>query len=65
MTRQLRIEYPGAFYHVMAHGNGFQWIYKSDEHIKLFQEVLSRHNSKLESGAIVIASTTKLRVRNP
>lgn len=40
MGRQLRIEYPGAMYHVMAHGNGFQWIYKNDKHISLFKQVL-------------------------
>lgn len=40
MPRQLRIEYPNAFYHVMAHGNGFQWIYKREEDISLFKEIL-------------------------
>ena len=40
MGRQLRIEYPGALYHVMSHGNGFQWIYKNHEHLKMFKYVL-------------------------
>ena len=40
MARQIRIEYPGAYYHVMMHGNGFQWIYKNETHLKLFQEII-------------------------
>lgn len=40
MGRQLRIEYENAFYHVMSHGNGNQWIYKSDNDLLLFQQVL-------------------------
>ena len=41
MSRQARIEYPGALYHVMAHGNGFQWIYKSNRNILQFFKVLN------------------------
>ncbi len=40
MGRQIRIEYENALYHVMAHGNGFQWIYKNEEHIGLFKKIL-------------------------
>ncbi len=40
MGRALRIEYPGALYHVMAHGNGMQWIYKNDEHIRIFKYLI-------------------------
>jgi len=40
MSRQLRIEYPGAIYHVMSHGNGFQWIYKGGESYSIFLELL-------------------------
>ena len=40
MGRQIRIEYRGAFYHVMAHGNGFQWIYKTPAHLELFKAIL-------------------------
>ncbi len=29
MGRSLRIQFPNAFYHVMAHGDGNQWIYKN------------------------------------
>ena len=31
MPRSLRIEFPGAFYHVMAHGNGRETILYDDE----------------------------------
>lgn len=40
MGRELRIQFPNAFYHVMAHGNGFQWIYKNNSHLEIFKEVL-------------------------
>ncbi len=41
MSRELRIEYPGAFYHVMAHGNGLQWIYKNNQNMRFFLKILS------------------------
>ena len=31
MARPLRIELAGGFYHVIAHGNGRLWLFKSDE----------------------------------
>ncbi len=40
MGQQLRIEYPHALYHIMAHGNGFQWIYKADKNFKTFLSLL-------------------------
>lgn len=40
MGRQIRIEYAGALYHVMSHGNGFQWIYKNRKHLDIFINVL-------------------------
>ncbi len=40
MGYQLRIEYAGALYHVMAHGNGFQWIYKNSSNLNAFCEIL-------------------------
>jgi REP element-mobilizing transposase RayT len=42
MGRPKRIEYENAFYHVMSHGNGRQWIYKSEEHLKIFIESLEK-----------------------
>ena len=40
MPRQLRIEYPGAFYHVYSRGNQKQDIYLSDEDRYYFLKVL-------------------------
>ena len=40
MSRQLRIEYPGAYYHVMSHGTGNLWLYKTPEDFKDFLELL-------------------------
>jgi REP element-mobilizing transposase RayT len=40
MARPLRIEYPGAVYHVMARGNHGQKIYRDDADRKLFLETL-------------------------
>lgn len=30
MARPLRIEFPGAFYHVITHGNGRLWLFRDD-----------------------------------
>ena len=56
MGRQLRFEYPNAFYHVMSHGNGFQWIYKNKKHIEIFCEVLKSvvRKYKVKIHAVVI-----------
>lgn len=40
MSRPLRIEYPGAYYHVMNRGAGHQIIYAQDAHRELFLELL-------------------------
>ena len=31
MARQVRIEFPGAFYHVMARGNHLEPIFRSED----------------------------------
>lgn len=41
MPRMLRVEYPGAVYHVMARGNNGQLIYRGDSDRKIFMETLS------------------------
>lgn len=46
MSRALRIEYPGAFYHVMAHGNGRQWLYRNAEDYESFLEEMERAREK-------------------
>ncbi len=40
MSRPLRIEYPGAYYHVMNRGAGHQTIYAQDTHREIFLELL-------------------------
>lgn len=48
MSRQLRIEYPYAFYHVMSHGNGFQWIYKTEKNFIIFLKLLNNLTIKYQ-----------------
>jgi len=51
MPRQLRIEYPGAFYHVYSRGNQKQAIYLTDEDRFFFLKVL--HDARERLGALV------------
>lgn len=46
MTRPLRIEYPGAFYHVLNRGNRRENIFLSDEDFDLFLEVVRETHEK-------------------
>ena len=41
MARPLRIEFPGAWYHVMNRGAGRRWIYKHDKHYHYFLSLLA------------------------
>jgi len=41
MARKLRIEYPGAVYHLMSRGNQGQPIFRSDQDRALFLETLA------------------------
>ena len=41
MARQLRIQYPGAFYHVTGRGNERQDIYRDKDDYVMFLEKLS------------------------
>jgi REP element-mobilizing transposase RayT len=41
VARSIRIEYPGAFYHVMARGNRREAIFRSDPDRQLFLETLN------------------------
>ena len=47
MTRPLRIEYPGAFYHVYARGNRRQPIFSLDEDRHYFMKVLREAQARL------------------
>jgi putative transposase len=51
MSRQLRIEYPGAFYHVYSRGNQKQRIFFSDDDRHYFLKVLREVHERL--GCIV------------
>ena len=41
MARSLRIEFPGAFYHVMARGNRRETIFHDDDDRRFFLATLS------------------------
>jgi len=51
MPRPLRIEYPGAFYHVYSRGNQKQPIFFSDDDRYYFLKILGESNERL--GAVV------------
>jgi putative transposase len=46
MSRPLRIEYPGALYHVVSHGNGRLWLFKDDDAYSMFLDVLDEYIKK-------------------
>lgn len=48
MARPLRIEYEGAFYHVLSRGNNKQTIYYSDLDRKTFVKTLARMSERFE-----------------
>ena len=48
MARALRIEYPGAFYHVMHRGNAGTDIYKNDMDRETFLEYLGKSVARYE-----------------
>jgi putative transposase len=50
MGRPIRIEYPGAVYHVMAHGSHGQEIFEDDRHRRRFLETLGEPCASLENG---------------
>jgi len=57
MARPLRIEYPGAVYHVFCRGNDKKVIYKDDADRKRFLDILNQsltiYNIKLYSYVIM------------
>lgn len=46
MSRQWRIEYPGAIYHVLSRGNNRQDIFKTDDDRHLFLELLEELSAR-------------------
>ena len=53
MSRPLRIQYPGAFYHVTSRGNERQGIYKNNRDREKFLEYLSSASERY--GAVIHA----------
>ncbi|MDD5067127.1 MAG: transposase [bacterium] len=57
MGRQLRIQYENAFYHVISHGNGRQWIYKTEADLVLLKktliEVIDKYHVKVHAVVIM------------
>ena len=46
MSRPLRIEYSGALYHVVSHGNCRLWVFKHDDAYSTFLDVLDEYIKK-------------------
>lgn len=46
MARKLRIEYPGAFYHVMARGNNREFILQNDEDKELYLYLIKKYKER-------------------
>jgi len=46
MSRPLRIEYSGALYHVVSHGNGKLWLFKHDDAYSMFLDILGEYIKK-------------------
>lgn len=46
MARPLRVEYPGAFYHVINRGNNQENIFKNDRDREKFSEYLQNRRLK-------------------
>ena len=51
MARSIRIEYPGAFYHVMARGNRREAIFFDDDDRRFFLQTLSEACVRTGRGA--------------
>ena len=46
MARRARVEYPGAFYHVITRGNQRQRIFRDDRDREKYLEILSSLNNQ-------------------
>jgi len=46
MARPLRIEFPGALYHVVSHGNGKLWLFKHDDDYSMLLDVFDKYIKK-------------------
>jgi putative transposase len=48
MARQWRIEYPGAFYHVLSRGNDRQEVFRSDDDRKMFLRLIEEFSTRFQ-----------------
>jgi REP element-mobilizing transposase RayT len=48
MARQLRIEYPGAYYHVLSRGNNLSDIFLSDDDRNDFIDILAEMSERFD-----------------
>lgn len=48
MARQWRIEYPGAFYHILSRGNERQEIFSSDDDREMFLELHGNFSDRFQ-----------------
>jgi len=48
MARQWRIEYPGAFYHVLSRGNDRQEVFRSDDDRKMFLGLIGEVSTRFQ-----------------
>ena len=46
MARKPRIHFPGAFYHVIARGNGGQEIFRDDQDYELYLKFLREYKAR-------------------
>ena len=60
MARPLRIEYPGAYYHVTARGNERKAIFRDDQNREKFLELLGRGERK--QGQVLFGLLPKLEI---
>ena len=57
MARKLRVEYPGAIYHVMNRGDRREAIFKDDADRKRFLETLAEACGKTEPAWLIDSSS--------
>jgi REP element-mobilizing transposase RayT len=48
MARQWRIEYPGAFYHILSRGNERQEIFRSDDDREMFIDLIGEFSDRFQ-----------------
>ncbi len=48
MARQWRIEYPGAFYHILSRGNEQQEIFRSDDDREMFLDLIGAFSDRFQ-----------------